>query len=209
MPIPPIGTLSGSRTGCLRRREGLARHFRHALTRSTRACLRSSLTSAGCADSRSARLSKPPRRREPTSDVSCPLVLSGCPNLAFFSIALPDSMLGVAWPAMRISFQQPISSAGLVPPLGVAATLISTASSGYLLYRIGLGGFSPRAHFCLPLHCVFRASAFPRWDSEPAARHLKRGELGISRHRQVGRTGWWVSLSGDIADRAACACSRS
>jgi MFS family permease len=48
-------------------------------------------------------------------------------------------MLGVAWPAMRISFQQPISAAGLVPPLGVAATLTSTASSGYLLYRIGLG----------------------------------------------------------------------
>jgi hypothetical protein len=59
--------------------------------------------------------------------------------LAFFSIALPDSMLGVAWPAMRISFQQPISTAGLVPPMGVAATLVSTTSSGYLLYRIGLG----------------------------------------------------------------------
>ena len=38
---------------------------------------------------------------------------------------------------MRISFQQPISAAGVVPPLGVAATLISTASSGYLLNRIG------------------------------------------------------------------------
>jgi MFS family permease len=59
--------------------------------------------------------------------------------LAFFSIALPDSMLGVAWPAMRISFQQPINAAGLVPPLGVAATLVSTTSSGCLLYRIGLG----------------------------------------------------------------------
>jgi fucose permease len=59
--------------------------------------------------------------------------------LAFFSIALPDSMLGVAWPAMRISFQQPISAAGLVPPLGVAATLLSTSASGYLLNRIGLG----------------------------------------------------------------------
>ena len=46
--------------------------------------------------------------------------------LAFFSIALPDSMLSVAWPTMRISFEQPISAAGLVPPLGVAATLVST-----------------------------------------------------------------------------------
>jgi MFS family permease len=40
---------------------------------------------------------------------------------------------------MRISFQQPISAVGVVPPLGVAATLASTASSGYLLNRIGLG----------------------------------------------------------------------
>jgi hypothetical protein len=59
------------------RREGLARRFQHALTLSTRACLRSSLTSAGCADSPSARLSNLPPRREPTSDVSCPLALSG------------------------------------------------------------------------------------------------------------------------------------
>jgi hypothetical protein len=59
--------------------------------------------------------------------------------LAFFSIALPDSMLGVAWPEMRISFQQPISAAGLVPALGVAATLISITSSSQLLHRIGLG----------------------------------------------------------------------
>ncbi len=35
--------------------------------------------------------------------------------LAFFSIALPDSMLGVAWPSMRLSFDQPLSAAGLVP----------------------------------------------------------------------------------------------
>ncbi len=48
-------------------------------------------------------------------------------------------MLGVAWPEMRISFQQPISAAGSVPPLGVAATLISTTSSSHLLHRIGLG----------------------------------------------------------------------
>jgi hypothetical protein len=48
-------------------------------------------------------------------------------------------MLGVAWPEMRISFQQPISAAGLVPPLCVAATLISTTSSSHLLHQIGLG----------------------------------------------------------------------
>lgn len=32
--------------------------------------------------------------------------------LAFFSIALPDTVLGVAWPSMRLSFDQPTSAAG-------------------------------------------------------------------------------------------------
>ena len=48
--------------------------------------------------------------------------------LAFFSIALPDSMLGVAWPSMRLAFGQPLSAAGLVPPVGVAAAVLSTTS---------------------------------------------------------------------------------
>ena len=60
-------------------------------------------------------------------------------NLAFFSIALPDSTLGVAWPSMRLSFGQPIGAAGLVPPFGVAATLVSTVVAGRLVSRIGIG----------------------------------------------------------------------
>ena len=75
--------------GNLWRREGLARRFRHALTLSTRACLRSSLTSAGCADSRSARLTNPPVVESPPR-----MFLVSLSYLAFFSIALPDSMLG-------------------------------------------------------------------------------------------------------------------
>ena len=60
-------------------------------------------------------------------------------NLAFFSIALPDSTLGVAWPSMRLSFGQPIGAAGLVPPFGVAATVVSTVVAGRLVSRIGIG----------------------------------------------------------------------
>ena len=59
--------------------------------------------------------------------------------LAFFSIALPDSTLGVIWPSMRLSFDQPTSAAGLVPPVGVAAGLISTSLSGYIVVRLGVG----------------------------------------------------------------------
>lgn len=59
--------------------------------------------------------------------------------LAFFSIALPDSMLGVAWPAMRLDFGLPIAAAGVVPPIGVAATLVSTSLSARLSTRFGVG----------------------------------------------------------------------
>lgn len=65
------------------------------------------------------------------------LVVLAC--LAFFSFALPDSMLGVAWPSMRLDFGQPISAAGLVPPVGVAATLTSTVLAGRLVTRLGVG----------------------------------------------------------------------
>lgn len=65
------------------------------------------------------------------------LLLLAC--LAFVSIAMPDAMLGVAWPSMRVSFDQPLSAAGLVPPVGVAATLVSTVTAGYLVRRMGHG----------------------------------------------------------------------
>jgi hypothetical protein len=35
---------------------------------------------------------------------------------AFFAIALPDAMLGVAWPFMRVSFNQPLAAMTLVLP---------------------------------------------------------------------------------------------
>lgn len=59
--------------------------------------------------------------------------------LAFFSIALPDNTLGVAWPSMRVDFGQPLSAAGLVPPFGVAATLVSTSLAARLAARFGVG----------------------------------------------------------------------
>lgn len=59
--------------------------------------------------------------------------------LAFVSLALPPSMLGVVWPSMRLSLGQPLSAAGLVPPVGVAAGLISTSLAPYIVRRIGVG----------------------------------------------------------------------
>jgi len=59
--------------------------------------------------------------------------------LAFVSLALPPSMLGVVWPSMRLSFGQPLSAVGLVPPVGVVAGLISTSLAPYIVRRIGVG----------------------------------------------------------------------
>lgn len=59
--------------------------------------------------------------------------------LAFVSLALPPSMLGVVWPSMRLSFGQPLSAVGLVPPVGVIAGLISTSLAPYIVKRIGVG----------------------------------------------------------------------
>jgi fucose permease len=59
--------------------------------------------------------------------------------LAFFSIALPDAMLGVAWPTMRLSFGQSLGALGWVPPFGVAATVVSTFATRHAVARLGIG----------------------------------------------------------------------
>lgn len=59
--------------------------------------------------------------------------------LAFFAIALPDAMLGVVWPFMRITFDQPLAAMTLVLPFGVAATVVSTTSWTWAARRLGLG----------------------------------------------------------------------
>lgn len=59
--------------------------------------------------------------------------------LAFFAIALPDAMLGVTWPFMRVTFDQPLAAMTLVLPFGVAATVVSASLWTYAAARIGLG----------------------------------------------------------------------
>ncbi len=68
-----------------------------------------------------------------------PVFLFALAYLAFLSMALPDNMLGVAWPTMRLDFAQPLSAAGIIPPVGVAAGLVSTVLAPYLVARLGVG----------------------------------------------------------------------
>jgi fucose permease len=59
--------------------------------------------------------------------------------LAFASIALPDGLLGVAWPSMRVSLGEPVSALGWLLPFGVVSSLLSSASTGFIVTRTGVG----------------------------------------------------------------------
>ncbi|AIQ41943.1 MFS transporter [Paenibacillus sp. FSL R7-0297] len=59
--------------------------------------------------------------------------------LAFISLGLPDSMLGAAWPMMRLDYGAPVDTAGLLSMIVVAGTIISSLASSSVLKRFGTG----------------------------------------------------------------------
>ena len=58
---------------------------------------------------------------------------------AFISLGLPDGVLGVAWPAMRLSLDQPVQAAGLITMVATAGSALSGFASGAVLKRFGAG----------------------------------------------------------------------
>jgi fucose permease len=66
-----------------------------------------------------------------------PLVLLAC--LAYISMAVPDSMLGVAWPWMRLDLHEPVAAVGAVLPFGITASVVASLLAGRLLDRVGAG----------------------------------------------------------------------
>ncbi len=59
--------------------------------------------------------------------------------LAFISLGLPDSLLGAAWPTMRLELGVPVSYAGAVSMTIAAGTIISSLLSDRLTRRLGAG----------------------------------------------------------------------
>jgi fucose permease len=66
-----------------------------------------------------------------------PVVVLAC--LAYVSMALPDSVLGIAWPAMSTSFHQPLAALGLLLPFGIGAAVLSSTMTGRILDRTRIG----------------------------------------------------------------------
>ena len=56
--------------------------------------------------------------------------------LAYCSVALPSSTLGLLWPSIRVSFHQPVAALGILLAFGITATVIASAVSGRLLPRL-------------------------------------------------------------------------
>ncbi|MCT1401025.1 MFS transporter [Paenibacillus sp. p3-SID867] len=59
--------------------------------------------------------------------------------LAFISLGLPDSLLGVAWPAMQPEIGAAFESAGLLSMVVTGGTIVSSLVSGSLIERFGTG----------------------------------------------------------------------
>jgi fucose permease len=57
--------------------------------------------------------------------------------LAYLTVALPASALGLVWPPMRASFHEPVGALGILLTCGVVASVVSSAWAGRLLSRRG------------------------------------------------------------------------
>lgn len=58
---------------------------------------------------------------------------------AFVALGLPDGMLGTAWPAVRHSFGVPLEDLGVVLLASTVGAVCSSAVSGLVLARLGIG----------------------------------------------------------------------
>ncbi|WKA54741.1 MFS transporter [Planococcus shixiaomingii] len=59
--------------------------------------------------------------------------------LAFISLGLPDSLLGVTWPVMQSEFGAPLETAGLLFMVIAGGTIVSSLMSGTVIKRFGTG----------------------------------------------------------------------
>ena len=59
--------------------------------------------------------------------------------LAFISLGLPDSVLGIAWPYIRADFNKPLEAAGILTIFATVFSALSSILSGHVLIRFGTG----------------------------------------------------------------------
>ena len=79
-------------------------------------------------------------RENPPKEFAMYTLLLAIIYLIFISLGLPDSLLGSAWPTMRLAFGQPLSSAGLISMIIAGGTICSSLLSERLIRRFSTRG---------------------------------------------------------------------
>lgn len=59
--------------------------------------------------------------------------------LSFISLGLPDTVMGVAWPSMRLFLGLPLEAGGIFSMVATIGTVTSGFMSGWVLRRVGTG----------------------------------------------------------------------
>jgi fucose permease len=88
-----------------------------------------------------------------------PTLLLAC--LAYLSVALPGSTLGLLWPSMRLSLGQPVGALGILLVPGIAASVVSSAVTGRL--RVPAGPLVAGATLLIALALAAEALAPSMW----------------------------------------------
>ena len=88
-----------------------------------------------------------------------PALLLAC--LAYLSVALPGSTLGLLWPSMRHSLGQPVGALGILLVSGITASVVASALAGRL--RVPVGPLVAAATLLTALALAAEALAASMW----------------------------------------------
>lgn len=72
--------------------------------------------------------------------------------VAFIALGMPDGLLGIAWPSIRLDFAIPLDSLGMLLLASVTGYMTSSFLSGILISRMGVGSL-------LTVSCALTGSA--------------------------------------------------
>ncbi|MAT97002.1 MAG: MFS transporter [Anaerolineaceae bacterium] len=81
--------------------------------------------------------------------------------VAFIALGMPDGLLGIAWPSMRVDFAIPLDSLGMLLFASVSGYMTSSFLSGTLIARMGVGKL-------LTISCALTGSALVGYTLVPS-----------------------------------------
>jgi fucose permease len=93
------------------------------------------------------------------SFLTVPALLLAC--VAYLSVALPGSTLGLLWPSIRLSLGQPVGALGILLVPGIAASVVSSAVTGRL--RLSAGPLVAASTLLIALALAAEALAPSMW----------------------------------------------